>query len=299
MRDLTRVVVRAPAKVNLFFEITGLAPNGYHLVDSVMQAVTLSDTLTASRVARPGIRVSCARPGVPQDKGNLAHHAAAAFIDAAGLRFSGGLDIHIDKQIPHQAGLGGGSADAVAALAALNRLFGANLPPERLREIALPLGADVPFALLGGCARARGIGELLEPLSPAPPPEAWLVIAKPGAGVSTPAAFAAYDGCTEISHRPIEPMLNALRSTDPAQIGACMFNVFEQALPGEHTRRIKAAMLAAGALGAALSGSGSAVCGLFGSRVQAESCLQSLPALCGERFLAQPQAAGVEIISTE
>lgn len=291
---LQRVVLQAPAKINLFLDITGRLENGYHTLDTVMQTVALQDILIVGRRTEPGIRVTCSRPGIPEDSRNLVHRAAAAFADATGAQLTG-VHIHIDKSVPPQAGLGGGSADAAAALVGLDTLAGTALGAQRLRELGLILGADIPFLIEGGCARARGIGEQLESLVPGLAP-CHLLIAKPAAGVSTQAAYKAYDQSPDFPHSGIDSILRALRVGDIAATAGQLFNVFELACPDARTARIKAAMCAYGASGAVLSGSGSAVVGIFADEANAPNCAKALATLTEEVFLTRPMAHGVQVL---
>lgn len=295
MSLVQRVVVYAPAKINLFLDITGLRPDGYHLLDTVMQAISLHDIILIGRRREPGIRVTCSRPGIPEDSRNLVHRAAAVFAEAAGIH-PFGIHIHIDKSIPAQAGLGGGSSDAAATLIGLNQLTGAAFAPPRLHEMALPLGADIPFLLYCDCARAEGIGESLAPLPALP--DCLLVVAKPSVGVSTQEAYQAYDKAPPRACRNSAPMLDALYSSDLAGVCTQLYNVFEQVLPSDHTAAIQAVMRSCGALGAVLSGSGSAVVGLFENTAQAGACAQALGSAAEEVFVASPITHGAKILYT-
>lgn len=197
---MKRVTQNAHAKINLTLDVGRRRPDGYHDIRSVMQTIALHDTLTVTSAQAPGIRLAVTGDeagGVPTDETNLVHKAAVRLQKIAAARgiLAGdrsGLHIDLYKRIPSQAGLGGGSSDAAAALLAVNNLFGLHLSPARLSEIGAALGADVPFFLTGGTALAEGLGEKLTPLLPLDPD--WLlVIAKPSVGVSTAAAYAALD----------------------------------------------------------------------------------------------------------
>ena len=197
---MKRVTRNAHAKINLTLDVGPRRPDGYHSVRSVMQMVTLHDTLTVTSAPSPGVRLSVTGDeagGVPADETNLVHKAAVRLQKIAAARgvlagHRSGLHIDLHKRIPSQAGLGGGSSDAAAALLAVNDLFGLHLSPDRLIGIGAVLGADVPFFLIGGTALAEGLGEELTPLPPLDP--GWpLLIVKPNAGVSTAAAYAALD----------------------------------------------------------------------------------------------------------
>ena len=182
MKSVTRT---APAKINLGLDVVGTRADGYHLLETVFQAVSIADTVTVSLVEQPGIALTCDHNAVPCNPKNIAWKAAQRFLEAA--KITAGVQIHIAKRIPMEAGMGGGSTDGAAVLLALQELTQQALSKETLFSIAVSLGADVPFFLLGGTAYAAGIGEVLEPLPPFS--AAHLVIAKGTAGVSTAAAY--------------------------------------------------------------------------------------------------------------
>ena len=272
------LTVHAPAKLNLTLDILGLLPGGYHALDSVMIAVDLCDTLTL-RPSGAGIRLTCSDSSLPQGADNLICKAANAFFAHIGLS-PGGLEIALTKRIPAQAGFGGGSADAAATLVGLNRLYNRGLTSDELCKIGLSVGSDIPFCLMGGAARVGGRGERLTPLSTSLG-EAVFLIAKPAQGVSTRLAFEAYD---RQEHKPAAhtgQMAAALTSGNLSAIGRAMSNGFEQALFLPQVQEVKAAILEGGSsLGAAMTGSGSAVAGLFPDQPSAARCLAKL----GERF---------------
>ena len=185
-----RLTVRAHAKVNLDLRVLGVRADGYHELRTVFQAIELHDTLVCTDTPGP-FTLKCRTPGVPLDAGNLVWKAAAALWTALGR---GGdirdAVIQIDKKIPVEAGLGGGSADAAAALMGLGRLWG-GAPITLLREVGATIGADVPFFLSGGTALGLGRGEEIYPLVDLPPH--YVVIVRPPFGVSTAEAYAWYD----------------------------------------------------------------------------------------------------------
>jgi len=152
---LQTIVMQAPAKVNYRLDVVGKRPNGYHDLRMIMQRVNLCDEVTISLVTQPGIRVSCGRAGVPEGEGNIAWKAARALLELAGS--DQGIDIRITKNIPVAAGLGGGSSDCAAVLSGLNELLGLGLSCERLMEIGVSLGADVPFLCLARRHWPRGL----------------------------------------------------------------------------------------------------------------------------------------------
>ncbi|MBH2019669.1 4-(cytidine 5'-diphospho)-2-C-methyl-D-erythritol kinase [Polaromonas sp.] len=185
--------VPAPAKLNLFLHITGRRPDGYHLLQSVFMLIDWCDTLhfelrTDGRISRTDLNSPAKNNSEALPAEDLAVRAARALQVASGTSL--GVHISLEKNIPSQAGMGGGSSDAASCLLALQRLWGVRLPPQTLRAIALSLGADVPFFLSGGHAWVEGIGEKITPLAL---PAARFLVVKPAKGVSTPDIFNAPD----------------------------------------------------------------------------------------------------------
>lgn len=280
--------VTAYAKINLTLDVLGMRPDGYHQIESVMQSVNLRDVVTV-RQSGTGIAVRCTRPGVPGDQSNTAVKAAKAFFKAASLPEEG-LVIEIQKGIPLEAGLAGGSADAAAVLLALNRMYGGALTAEQLSLAALQVGADVPFCLVGGSMRAEGIGEKLTPLPPLP--DCYLLLAKPWAGVSTAAAYAAVDQAVGLAHPDTKRLEEALAGGRLEQIAPLCVNLFEGVLRREDVRLLKEEMARYGALGTCMSGSGPTVFGLFAEDAAAKRCRRSLEGRETEVFLCAPVAQG-------
>ena len=181
------LTLRAYAKVNWSLCVTGRRADGYHTLDMIMESISLHDTLTFAPA--DGLTLSVDGAGAGWDEGNLVCRAADALKRRFGVR--GGAAVTLAKRIPARAGLGGGSADAAAALRGLCALWGLRPDDETLREIGLTLGADVPFALTGGLARVRGIGERVE--SDHGAPRRALILAMPPEGLSTPEVFRRFD----------------------------------------------------------------------------------------------------------
>ena len=256
-RVARRLVLNAAAKINLALEVLGKRDDGYHEVATVMQAVDLSDRLVIEDAEGLELRVSA--PDLPSDGRNLVVRAAHALREATAV--SRGARITLDKRIPVAAGLGGGSADAAAALVGLSRLWGLRWPAARLAELAVTLGTDVPFFLRGGAALGTGRGERIEPVAGT---ALALVLVNPGVGAST---LAIYGGVTPAMYSDgshVRQMVAALRSRDPARVSASLFNALERvaATAYRQVAQMEAALLAAGALGAAMSGSGLTVFGV-------------------------------------
>ena len=183
---LQSVTVLAPAKLNLSLDVVGLLPGGYHALDMVMQAVDLYEQVILRRSGRLTLRAPGSR--VPLNEKNTAHKAALAFFHYTGLL--AGADITLRKNTPVRAGMGGGSADAAAVLVGLNALYAARLSMSELCALGASIGADVPFALMGGTCRVQGLGDLLKPLPPCPDcwftaeAMAFMVIASRASGIS-------------------------------------------------------------------------------------------------------------------
>lgn len=269
------ITERAYAKINLFLDITGRRSDGYHTLCTVMQTVSLCDIVTLERT-QGGISLCCDSAEIPSDGQNLAYKAAELFFGELYTE-GGGVKIGLEKRIPSQAGLGGGSADAAAVLRGLNRLFSAGLSAERLRSAAARLGADVPFCITGGTALCGGIGEEITQLADFP--DCGIVIAKPRCGVSTAEAYGGYDkaeDCGKILHRSAEPLLSAIADGSAAAAAGCCFNAFEQTVRLDGVERARRILCEAGADTACMSGSGSAVYGIFGNNFITDNCIKML-----------------------
>ena len=253
--------IPAYAKLNLTLDILGKRPDGYHELRMVMQTVSLHDDVTVTLTDGTGVACRVAGAELPCDERNLAVKAANAFCEALG--YHGGIDITLTKRIPSEAGMAGGIR-AAAVLRALRDLIAPALTDERLEEIGARVGSDVPFCVRGGTQLAEGRGERLTALRNAP--RLYAAVCKPDFPISTPALFQRSD-CVSLTDRPnTAAMLAALEAGDAAALCAKVKNVFEQVLPdGQRTRieDIKRALLASGADCAAMTGSGSAVFGLF------------------------------------
>jgi 4-diphosphocytidyl-2-C-methyl-D-erythritol kinase len=268
---MDQITLSAPAKVNYRLDVMGRRPDGYHDLRMIMQPIDLCDQVTIARSAVRGIRVTCGTAGVPDGEGNIAWRAARALFDPQGAGF--GLEIAISKRIPVAAGLGGGSSDAAAVLLGVNRLLGLGLDRQRLMAVATPLGADVPFFLLGGPALAEGIGERLTPLEGIP--AAWLALVNPGIPVSTAWAYNNVNLSLTTGHRiPYIPLFYGTL----VEVAAILANDLEQVTMGAHPviGQIKERLLAAGALGTLMSGSGPTVFGLFADQHAAEEASAAL-----------------------
>lgn len=285
---MTSLTLPAPAKINLTLDILGARPDGYHEMEMVMQSVSLCDTIRLDLGFPGGIRASSGLQFLPNDKDNLAVAAALAFRKATGQTWRD-LLITIEKRIPVCAGTAGGSSDAAAVLRGLNELTGAGLSPRTLAKIGEEVGSDVPYCVLGTTALARGRGEMLTPLPPLP--SCWIVLCKPRFSSSTPALFRAWDKGKRRLRPDTKGVLLALEAGNLVEIARRMFNVFEGILSQTQRREIegiKTRLLTAGALGAAMSGSGPTVFGLFTEKAPAEAAATLLRENYDEVFLTEP-----------
>ena len=279
------ISVPAYAKLNLTLDILGKRDDGYHEMKMVMQTISLHDDVTVTLTDK-GITCRIAGAELPCDERNLAVKAANAFCEA--MDYRGGIDIALIKRIPSEAGMAGGSADAAAVLRALRDLVSPALTDERLEQISARIGSDVPFCICGGTQLAEGRGEKLTVLNPAP--ECFVSVCKPDFPISTPALFARVDGVM-LSHRPdTDAMLSAIARGDCGALCENVSNVFEQALPDaqrERIEEIKRALVDNGAACAAMTGSGSAVFGLFSDEVLCRNACEVLQGDRIETFFAE------------
>ncbi len=277
----------APAKINLALDILGARPDGYHELRMIMQTVSLCDTVTVEETAG-GFFLECDGDFLPVGKKSLEQRAAEAFFSAIG-RPMPGLRVTLQKVTPAYAGLGGGSADVAALLRLLRASYAPELSTEELERIGFAVGSDMPFCIRGGTCLAEGRGEVLTDLPPLP--RCWIVLCKPDFGLPTPELFARVDGA-DLGERPdISGMAEALERGDLAGAARSLGNVFQQVLTAEESREIaaiQAAMLRLGALGAAMSGSGPTMFGLFDRLETAESCRRALAETYEQTYLAEP-----------
>lgn len=286
------VTVNAFAKLNLSLDVTGRRDDGYHLLRTIMQSVSLCDEITVSQTQSGEITVKTSNVNIADDKTNLAYKAAAAFFDAAGIS-NPSVSITIEKNIPIQAGLAGGSADAAGVLSALNKLYETNFSDSRLCKIGEKLGADVPFCLMGGTMLAEGIGEQLSRLSPIP--DCYILISKPTDGVSTAQAYSAVDSLAADTPRPnVDTALKSIETGDIASLAQNLGNIFETAVDLRSTREIKEIMLGNGALGSIMTGSGSAVFGIFDNEAAVQNCAKLLEKSYADVFITTPVTSAVQ-----
>ncbi|MBS5150059.1 MAG: 4-(cytidine 5'-diphospho)-2-C-methyl-D-erythritol kinase [Butyricicoccus pullicaecorum] len=278
----------AYAKINLTLDVTGKLPNGYHTVRMVMDSVDLHDDVTITKNTCNQITLSCNRPYVPTDDRNLAVRAAHLFFEQTGILCSG-LQIDLVKRIPVAAGLAGGSTDAAAVLKGLNTLYQTGYTLEKLCEMGVRLGADVPYCLCGGTMLAEGIGQELTPI-PAPP-RCHIVLCKPDFSVSTAEVYAKMNGGDLPVHPDTNGLIQAIRMRDYEGMCHRLYNVMESVTAAKHEEigKIKDILLSCGAEGAVMSGSGPTTFGLFQNKACAQKAYEILHKIFPETYLTQFQ----------
>ncbi len=275
-----RLSLRSYAKVNLYLEVLGKRPDGYHEVETVLQSIDLFDSLELELVGE-GIEVTCDNPSVPQGELNLTYKAAAEFIGRIEEKL--GVRITIQKAIPVGGGLGGGSSNAASVLLGLNGLTGGRLSSEELVDLGRLVGSDVPFFLSGGTAVARGRGDLLD--RPLPTPALWLVIIYPNFSISTQWAYLELNSQSQQGdrrfsltdrERSANMMVEYIRRGDVSGIVSSLRNSFEEVVFRRYPElgSIKEDLTSFGALGALLSGTGSSLFGICEREEQAQRASQ-------------------------
>ncbi|MBE6885674.1 MAG: 4-(cytidine 5'-diphospho)-2-C-methyl-D-erythritol kinase [Ruminococcaceae bacterium] len=291
---MNQITLKAYAKLNLTLDIIDRRADGYHNLRMLMQSVDLFDTVTITRGGE-GIRVILSDAEIPSDERNTAYRAAMAFYRLAEIEPEG-LTIEIEKRIPSQAGMAGGSADAAAVLEGMNTLYKTQISNHQLIELGAEIGADVPFCIVGGTKLVEGIGDLITDLPEIDP--CYFVIAKGETGVNTGAAFRRFDECGSSSRPDTDSVLAALVAGDLEAAGQGFANALYDAadLPeiGELIEKIKEF----DPLGAVMTGSGSAVFGMFTDLHDARRCEKALrkevPFVC----LAKPVSCGLEEVES-
>lgn len=270
--------LKAYAKINLGLDVVRRLPNGYHEVKMIMQTVGICDTLTFSKEGT-GISVTVEGEGLPEgmvpaDENNLIYKAAKQVMDQFGI--TEGLHIHLRKEIPVAAGMAGGSTDAAAAYRGVNRMFSLGMSEAEMQEMAVSIGADVPYCIQGGTALSEGIGEKLTGLPDAP--DCFVVVAKPEVGVSTKYVYENLHADRLTHHPDIDGMADAIRQNDLKGVTDRMENVLETVTEKAHPviGEMKRFLEGQGACRALMSGSGPTVFGIFDDGEQAKAAYQTL-----------------------
>lgn len=294
-----RLVLHAPAKINLFLKITGRRPDGYHTLETRMQKLALFDELVLGVSDKPGVRLRCFGADLPEDSGNIVWRAADFFLQNCPLcrpDKAAGVDITLNKKIPLAAGLGGGSSDAAACLRGLNTLFASGMSQDQLAAVGLRLGADVPFFLLDSpAALARGIGEILHPVAPLR--SARVLLINPGFPLSTKWAYQSFALTEKKNAGNLTNPQNAVyekivreQHAAPEDWACALVNDLERVSMASfpEIRSIKEELRKAGAFASLMSGSGPTVFGLFTEHSKASNCLSFFAQRYPHVFLLDP-----------
>ncbi len=289
---MNQITLRANAKINLSLDIIGRREDGYHLMDMIMQSVDLCDLVRLEKGTDIRVSLLSSDNGSALSIGenNTAHKAAAAFFRYTGL--PGGVSVQLTKHIPQEAGMAGGSADAAAVLIGLDKLYETGLSRQEFLDIGVTVGADVPFCLVGGTARVRGIGENILP-QPMFGFGHYLIV-KPPFGISTPLSFKRFDTMDSCRRPDNDALLAAMASHDLPQMQRVSANVLEQAAESPEIEAIKQRLRSLGAGFSLMTGSGSAVFGLFAEKEAAAQAAEPLSD-CGRVYLAAAAPAGVQV----
>lgn len=277
------MIVKAYAKINLTLDITRKRSNGYHELNSIMQTISLCDNVELKKHKDSKITLYCTKKNVPLDERNTAYKAAQAIMDHFDLDM--GVDILIDKNIPMEAGMGGGSSDAAAVLKGMIKLYDLEISKEELKDIATAIGADVPFCLIGGTCKCSGIGDIVEPITPFP--DCTILICKPPVGVKTPEAYRESDKYPQDDFIMTDSMVEALKTKNLDNVMEFVSNRFDDILHMPEVQIIKSLMNEGGALQSCMTGSGSSVYGIY---TKYEEALKTADILkqYGEVFVTNP-----------
>lgn len=279
---MNEIKVLAPAKLNLSLDILSKRNDGYHELSSIMQTIDLFDEITLEK--NDNIICTCSDSSLPTDDNNLVVKAAKAFFNFS--KIQGGVSIFLKKNIPSGAGMGGGSSDAAAVIRGLNELYDTGYNNDKLCEIGKPVGADVAFCIAGGTALAQGVGEKLKKLKDFMP--CYFVVAKPGESVSTPKAYAEFDKLKEVKRPNTRLLLESINNQDLKEFCLSAANVLEPAIKIEDISIIKDTFVKLGGLTSCMTGSGSAVFGVFDDETKAKNCLEEIKKNYKRAWICKP-----------
>ncbi len=262
---------KAYAKINLTLDVVGKRDDGYHLIRSVMQPISLADEVVVTKTDDNAVTIKCSDPNVPCDERNTAHKACVKFFNFTGT-CNTGVEVSIEKHIPSEAGLGGGSSDAATVIKLLDKMFDTKLSIDEMLAIGAMVGADVPFCIISKTALCEGMGEIITPLSEIK--KHYVLLIKPDFGVSTPLAYKMFDEKMIETANSSDKMIAAIQSED--SITNHLSNDLERAIRNDKIAEIKNELLDLGADGALMSGSGSCVYGLFTDKDSAFTAYKAL-----------------------
>lgn len=271
---MEKVVRKAYAKINLGLDVLRRRPDGYHEVKMIMQTVDIWDQLTFRKMEKPGIVLHIRGAELPVSDDNLICKAAKLL--QTEMKIEEGVEIELKKQIPIAAGMAGGSTDAAAVFHGFNDLFGLGMSLQRMQELGVRIGADVPYCIMGGTALSEGIGEILTRLPS--PPSCHLVVAKPDIDVSTKFVYENLHADSLKEHPDIDGMAAAIKQGALSEITRRMGNVLETVTIKEYPiiQRMKSLLLEEGAASALMSGSGPTVFGIFTDEEKAQRAARKI-----------------------
>lgn len=275
---------KAYAKVNLSLDVLGVKENGYHLLSMIMQCIGLYDEIEV-RGIDSGIKVYCSNNKIPTDRRNLAYKAAEIFMEK--YKINKGIEIYIEKNIPSEAGLGGGSSDGASVLKLMRDLFKPEVPDEDLAILGEKLGADVPFFIYGGTALCEGIGEIITPLNDFS--NHRLVLVKPDFGVSTKEVYEEIDKKLLKERPETKQIIEYINSNELESLCNSMVNVLERVTLEKYPllSHIKEEMKELGSIGALMSGSGPTIFGFFKEDKSAKACYNYMKSKYREVFITK------------
>lgn len=280
--------LNAMAKINLGLDVTGKRPDGYHELRMVMQMINLYDKIEIIKLETPEIIVETNLSFLPVNENNIVYKAAQLLMNK--FQLTQGVRIVLEKHIPVAAGMAGGSSDAATVLYGMNKLFSLGMTKKQMMEEGVKLGADVPYCVLRTTALSEGIGEILTTLPPMP--KCHIVIAKPGISVSTKAVFGKLRVNEIEEHPDIDGIVEAIKAGSLTDIANRLGNTLEEVTIKDYPviAQIKEEMIAQGALGALMSGSGPTVFGIFDDEKKAKNAYTVLKAGTQARqvFLTKP-----------
>lgn len=275
---------KAYAKVNITLDVVGKREDGYHLLKMIMQNIDIYDVITIEKI-ESGIEITCNKPYVPTDERNLAYKAAKLFKYT--FNITSGVSINIKKNIPVAAGLAGGSTDCAAVLKIMNKLFQVNADNEKLMELGVKLGADVPYCINGGTALCEGIGEILTPLKPFK--NHIIVLVKPPFGVSTKDVYKNFDLGRVKNHPETDKVITYMNEDNLYEVAKNMKNLLENVTLKKHKviSSIKSEMESLGAIKAMMSGSGPTVFAFFDDMMKAQRCYDEMKKKYNDTFITR------------
>ena len=276
--------IKAYAKINISLYIVGKREDGYHLLEMIMQSIDLYDEISIEK-QKEDITITCDKQYVPVDERNLAYKAAKLFKEEYNI--TSGVSININKNIPVCAGLAGGSTDAAAVLKIMNKLFDINASEEKLMELGLKLGADVPYCISGGTAICKGIGEEVTKLKPFK--DKILVLVKPPFGVSTKVVYQEFKLDRVRNHPNTNLLINAIENDNLEEVCSNMKNLLENVTLRKHKVliNIKEEMKRYGSVGTMMSGSGPTVFAFFDDMLSAQRCFEKMKLKYNDVFITR------------